>query len=108
MKIHRLQIQNFRGFEVLDLALDPSLTLLIGENGAGKTAVLEGLAVALREFLFHLSVTPEPSVSPHDARVRVYEHEGALDRQPQWPVSVQAEATIDGQSVKWSCFCHGA
>jgi len=107
MKIHSLQLQNFRGFEKLDLALDPSLTLLIGENGAGKTAVLDGLAVALREFLFRLSVAPEFSINAEDARVRVYSHDGVVDRQPQWPVEIQVQAALDTEAVKWSCFSHG-
>jgi predicted ATP-binding protein involved in virulence len=108
MKIHALKLQNFRGFEDLHLALDPSLTLLIGENGAGKTAVIDGLAVALRELLHYMDVLPEPSLDPRDARARVYDHAGVLDRQPQWPMTIGAEATIGGQAVKWECFQAGA
>jgi predicted ATP-binding protein involved in virulence len=107
MKIHSLQLQNFRGFEKLDLALDPSLTLLIGENGAGKTAILEGLAIALRGSLFWLDVTSQPSISEEDARSLVHDHEGVLDRERQWPVEVQVQATLDAEAVSWSCISRG-
>ncbi|MEP7126458.1 MAG: AAA family ATPase, partial [Byssovorax sp.] len=101
MKIHRLKLQNFHGFEALDLALEPSLTLLIGENGAGKTAVLEGLAVALGGLFLDLPGATGRSIDAEDVRVRLYEHAGLLDRQPQWPVGVSAQATMDGKAMEW-------
>jgi predicted ATP-binding protein involved in virulence len=102
MKIDQIQLQNFHGFEALDLRLDPSLTLLIGENGAGKTAVLEGLAVALGGLFPALPGVTGRSIDRDDVRVAVYEHAGLLDRQPQWPVRVEAYGTIDGKAVKWT------
>lgn len=41
MKLTSLKIQNFRGFESIEVDLDPSFTLLVGGNGAGKTAFIE-------------------------------------------------------------------
>jgi predicted ATP-binding protein involved in virulence len=102
MKIHSLQLQNFHGFDALDLPLEPSLTLLIGENGAGKTAILEGLAVALGGLFLGLPGAAGRSIDREDVRVAVYEHAGLLDRQPQWPVRVEAQGTIDGRAVKWA------
>lgn len=45
MKLERLQLTNFRGFESLDLNLDPRLTVLVGENGAGKSSVIRALEI---------------------------------------------------------------
>jgi predicted ATP-binding protein involved in virulence len=47
MRIDRLELRNFKKFAELDLSLHPQFTLLIGDNGAGKTSVLDALAVAL-------------------------------------------------------------
>lgn len=47
MRIRELKIENFRGFESLTLELHPQCTLLVGANGAGKTSVLDALAVVL-------------------------------------------------------------
>ena len=47
--LRTLEMENFRVFEHLSLELDDQLTLLIGKNGSGKTAILEALAVALWE-----------------------------------------------------------
>jgi len=43
MQITRLRIHHLRCLEEVDLALKPGMTVLVGENGAGKTSVLEGL-----------------------------------------------------------------
>ena len=47
MKLERVEIENYRAIERLDLALDPDLTVFHGNNGHGKTSVLSGIAVGL-------------------------------------------------------------
>ena len=51
MRIDRIELTNFKKFSTLDLQLHRQFTLLIGENGAGKTSVLDALAVALGVWL---------------------------------------------------------
>jgi predicted ATP-binding protein involved in virulence len=51
MRIDRLELRNFKKFAAFDLNLHRQFTLLIGENGAGKTSVLDALAVALGVWL---------------------------------------------------------
>ena len=36
----RLQINSWRQFEAIDISFHPRLTILTGENGAGKTTIL--------------------------------------------------------------------
>ncbi|HTG34185.1 MAG TPA: AAA family ATPase [Thermoanaerobaculia bacterium] len=43
----RIRLENIGAFEELDLELDPSWTLLLGDNGVGKTTVLKAIAVAI-------------------------------------------------------------
>lgn len=47
MRIDTLVMQNFKKFQQQEVHLQPHFTLLIGENGSGKTSVLDALAVAL-------------------------------------------------------------
>ncbi|MDM8559375.1 AAA family ATPase [Candidatus Parabeggiatoa sp. HSG14] len=54
IKVKEISIENFRGFENLKLKFQPDLTVLIGENGAGKTAVLDCLALLLFLFQEHI------------------------------------------------------
>jgi predicted ATP-binding protein involved in virulence len=46
MRIDHLHLENFKKFAVQDIDLHPDFTLLVGENGAGKTSLLDALAVA--------------------------------------------------------------
>ena len=46
MRIDRIRIRNFKCFDEKRLELNPRFTLLVGDNGAGKTSVLDALAVA--------------------------------------------------------------
>src|SRR5579883_2256488 len=50
MRIDRLELENFRCFSRYEIALAPRFTLLIGDNGSGKTAMLDALAVAAGSF----------------------------------------------------------
>lgn len=43
MRVTRLDIRNLRRFEQVSLAPGPGLNVLVGDNGAGKTSVLEAL-----------------------------------------------------------------
>ena len=46
MRLDSVYIKNYRCFEEVELDLDERLTLLVGKNGAGKTALLDAAAVA--------------------------------------------------------------
>jgi predicted ATP-binding protein involved in virulence len=49
MIIRSLHLENYRCFEKLDVAFDERLTVLVGVNGAGKTALLDALSVFLQQ-----------------------------------------------------------
>jgi predicted ATP-binding protein involved in virulence len=108
MKIDSLHLQNFRGFEARKLAFNPSFTLLVGENGAGKTAVLEAVSVALGAFFLGLKKAAARPLTRDDVRHQIYEHSGQLDLQPQWPVIVSARGTIEGKNLTWKRTLKGA
>lgn len=53
MRLRNCRLINFRCFEDLDVALDAHLNVFHGENGAGKSAVLDGIALGLSPILTH-------------------------------------------------------
>ncbi len=55
MHLKKVTLNNFRCFENLTLDLHPRLTVLVAENGGGKTAVLDGIAIGLSSVLRVLS-----------------------------------------------------
>ena len=54
MYIKNIHIKNYKGIKELTLELEPGVTLVIGNNGAGKTSMLSALNVVL-EGMFALS-----------------------------------------------------
>jgi DNA replication and repair protein RecF len=44
-RVQRLSLTNFRSYFALDLRVDANVVALVGENGAGKTNVLEALSM---------------------------------------------------------------
>lgn len=55
MRLKKITLNNFRCFESFEVTLHPRLTVFVGENGAGKTAILDGIATALTPVLNYLS-----------------------------------------------------
>ena len=105
MKIDRLRIQNFKRFADHTLELHPRFTLLVGDNGAGKTTILDALAVAAGIWL----VRPPDSMLANSGR-NILRNEIRLDMRQigdrrQFveckPVSITATGEIAGQHVQW-------
>jgi len=47
MYLQNLTLKNFRCFESIDIPFHKNLSVIVGTNGAGKTTILEGAAIAL-------------------------------------------------------------
>ncbi|OWK37956.1 AAA family ATPase [Fimbriiglobus ruber] len=62
MIFQSIELINFRCFASLAVPLDPQLNVFVGGNGAGKTALLDGLALALAPVLTRLPFDKKPKV----------------------------------------------
>ena len=105
MKIERISMRNFKCFEAKTLELDACFTLIVGDNGSGKTSVLDALAIAAGIWLARLPddvlVNSRRSILGKEIRVVA---NGAGDR-VQFiqckPVVIEAEGEICGRPVSW-------
>ncbi|MEI6138504.1 MAG: AAA family ATPase [Mariniphaga sp.] len=50
MRIDKLEIQNFKNYESVDVSFAPGINVFVGSNGSGKTSILEAINVALGGF----------------------------------------------------------
>lgn len=104
MRIDKIELQNFRGFEHFEMKLHPQFTLLVGENGSGKTSVLNGLAVGLR--YWHRSVVPgtlEITRLERDSIRLQSTHSGErYTFEKKTPCEITVEAYFAQQSPSWS------
>lgn len=56
IKIKSLSLERFRKFNVLpDLSFNDNITVIISENGGGKTTILDAVANALQVFVYQLT-----------------------------------------------------
>lgn len=103
MKIHKLRLKNFRCFEDLTLSLDPQYTILVGINGAGKSTILDALAVALGGYLAGFDGIRSNYIQSEDAHCKMHSAGSRIDVQAQFPVQVSAEAELDGgkRIISW-------
>jgi predicted ATP-binding protein involved in virulence len=92
MEISTQRLRNFRGFERIDIAFDKRLTVLVGVNGAGKSSVLDALAVALSTVAAGIRSNPT-----HGRRLRESDVRAGVGT-----CSVALDARIGGHAVTWS------
>ena len=56
MKIKQLRMQSFRGISDLTLGFDSQLTVIIGNNGSGKSSILDCLSAFLSNIVEQVKV----------------------------------------------------
>jgi len=57
MKVRKLSIHNWRGIQELDVEFCPGVNVLVGENGAGKSSILDLLAIMLSRLIWRIRST---------------------------------------------------
>ena len=102
MKLKKIRITNYRCFKEADIDFDDHITLIVGKNGAGKTAILDAVAVAVSTFLLGIDGGVSRSISKDDAIYEFHNLDGTVDPQHQFPVSIDSIGDcLDKQAVKW-------
>lgn len=74
MHLKKLKIQNFRCYEEIEVSFDPQVNVFVGNNGAGKSAILDAVAGAffpfIRKLLSNYKIRPMTQMfSESDLRV---------------------------------------
>jgi predicted ATP-binding protein involved in virulence len=89
MKLESLSLAHCGGFEQLDIAFEPDVTLIAGVNGVGKSTVLHALAVLLSRAM--LEFTPSRSAPLYFTDDDIHGDKASLE--------VSARLQIDGQTI---------
>lgn len=99
MRIDKIHIQNFRGLEDLEIDLHKQFNLLIGENGSGKTAILEALTVAIGSFFSGMPGVQSRHI--RDVDIRYFRAlEGSYEFTSTTKVAV-LKALVNGKEIGW-------
>lgn len=109
MRINKLTVKNFKGFEErtfvfphnIDQGGNGSFHLIIGQNGKGKTSVLDALAVAAGSWLLGVPGYKAPAIADEAIRMEVLDYGDTSRIEQQYPVLVEAEGMIAGEALTW-------
>lgn len=100
LRLDRLSLSNFRCFAECEIDLHSELTVLVAENGRGKTAILDAIRIALGLFVNGLA-KPEESIGFALSDVRLVRGENA-EMVPTLPTAFAADGYVTGQRIHWS------
>lgn len=102
MKVKELVLKNFHGFKETKFNFSEQFTVLIGENATGKTAVLDGLAVAIGGFLSGIEDVNSRNIRSDEVRLEKFEQGGIITIEPQYDVDVLCTAEIEDKEYCWT------
>jgi predicted ATP-binding protein involved in virulence len=102
MRINEIRIQNFKGFKDLTETFDPNFTVFVGENGSGKTSMLEAVGVSL--YSWHLSMGNHVVADLSGVRIGSRVIGSTIEFSEEIPMVLEVSATDSGKTLKWSFF----
>ena len=102
MHIQNLTLQNFKCFENLEIDFHPNLTVVVGVNGAGKTSVLEGAAIALSTLFVKMYGLSSRRIDESQAHLKMFSIGSTKDVQGQYPVTIKASAEMWENEISWT------
>lgn len=103
MQLQNVRIVNFKGIDEWDIEFKPGFNLIKGENGKGKTSVLEAISVGLGGFVAGLEGVATRHFSINEIR-QVYQKvgDGSFDKKIIVPVEVCIKAEVEGEVFEWT------
>lgn len=110
MRIDRLLLKNFKGFESKEFSFHPEFNLIVGRNGSGKTSALDALSVAVGSWLLGIRGAETRHIRSNEVRLVDFEHEeidegGQKHVSVQWerfyPCEITAHGLVQEQQISW-------
>ena len=105
MRINKMHLKNFRCFENFTIEFEDDLTVIVAENGRGKSAILDAVAVAVGPYIgcfngvktysFEDSDVMQVQQDTNDSKLRI------LRMKRQYPIVLEAEGVLGGKTVSW-------
>jgi predicted ATP-binding protein involved in virulence len=110
MRIDRLLVKDFKGFEEREFSFHPQFNPVVGVNGTGKTSVLEALSVALGGWFLGLRGYDTRHIRPQEVQLIAFQITDMSSPQrpdlgthwaAQFPCRIRATGEVLGQKVSW-------
>ncbi|SKA43937.1 AAA family ATPase [Photobacterium toruni] len=106
MKIKALTLKNFRGFKEFECTFKPSINVLVGLNGFGKSSLLDAITVAYGQFMSGFGISTDRAIRDNDIHLgKISTGEHGFTMESQFPVVVSAQSFgdyVDDFPIEWS------
>ncbi|MCG8208165.1 AAA family ATPase [Tenacibaculum finnmarkense] len=99
MNIQNITIINFKGFSEKYLNFNNRMTVLIGDNGSGKTSVLEALSFVIGTFFHRIEGANARTLKDFEKRRIIVSPESF---ETQLPFKISVSHTFEGENYNWS------
>ncbi len=98
MRINNIHIRNFKGFEDKSFSFKSQMTVLIGDNGTGKTSVLDALSFSLGTFFIGVDGVQSRPLRQDEKRRKIVSPESI---EVQLPFSITVQHTLGDREYEW-------
>ena len=98
MRIDKIYIQNFKGFKGHHFYFDHNMTVLIGDNGSGKTSILDAHSFVLGTFFLGIDGVASRPLKEYEKRKVIVSPESI---ETQLPFVIDVEHQLAGKDYHW-------
>lgn len=102
MRIDSISMKNFRKFEEIQICLKSNMNVIAGNNGSGKSSILDALSIGIGGFFLGISRIETPGIKRTDIRYETYMLGSRPERQPKLPVSIRCTGTVFDKDISWT------
>ena len=103
MRIDNIEIKNFKSFKDKYVEFNGMFSLVIGDNGTGKTSILEALSIGLGGFLAGLDGVESRNFLSDEVRMRtIKQGDATVTIEPQFPCEVACRGIVNDRYFAWA------
>ena len=105
MRISKMHLKNFRCFDDFTIEFEDDLTVIVAENGRGKSAILDAVAIAVGPYMgcfngvktysFADSDVMQVQQNNNNSKLRI------LRMKRQYPIVMEVDGVLGGQAFSW-------
>ena len=99
MYLKNVTIKNFKAISDMTLEFQEGINLLIGDNGAGKTSVLDALSIGLGGYLAGITGVPSKNILSDQVRFEVVKM-GEASSALKYQIPTEVECTLNVEENK--------
>ncbi|MCP4219939.1 MAG: AAA family ATPase [bacterium] len=103
IKLDKIKMANFRGYTDKEFTFSKHFNLLLGDNGSGKTSILDALNILLSSIFIGFGKTSSIyEIKKADVKQVSNTYDNEVRMENRFPVTIEAKGDIMGKTVSWS------